>query len=425
MIKKQFYLLFALLISSYFMYGQLTPIPDGRRLREIIADKYKDGNLLIGGTTGQWAFGTATGEILDREFSYVTPENDFKQRQIHPDNTDKWNWSQADSWIGHIATNGQTLRMHGPISPQCSNWVKDDARTAAELEKNMRDFMEALCQRYNGTLGFEYMDVVNETVINGAWHKNKSGFGWEVPWFIIGQNSDENKTPLYIRYAFEIASEYVTDTKLIYNHHERTIINLSWNLVKKTILYLRGLGLRVDGIGWQAHINAGWEQIKGQTDALRDIIDWAHQNNLEFHITENSVFLNGNTPSDYEKQADTYKALFDILIEKSNNGEIGWNTWHIDEGHGSKTENYPAIFDKNYKAKPAYYAIQLALEAEGDYTTPYEVGFQVINTESGFPIKDCSVIINDDTVRTNSAGLAVFQNVTAGIYNARAEKKYY
>jgi endo-1,4-beta-xylanase len=243
-------------------------------------------------------FGTDTGFILDREFGYVTPENDFKQPQIHPDNS-TWTWTKPDAWVSHIVENNQILRMHGPISPQASNWAKDDSRTAAELETNMRDFMTALCQRFNGTPGFEYLDVVNETVINGQWHKNKEGTPWECPWFIIGQDTDANQTPLYIKYAFEIATQYATDVKLIYNQHETSIIPASWDVIKETIAYLRNRGLRVDGIGWQAHVEAGWETTAGQTDALKDLIDWAHQNNLEFHITENSVWLkNGNSASE-------------------------------------------------------------------------------------------------------------------------------
>ncbi|GEM_PF-538018 len=406
------------------LLAQLTPTPNGRRLREIVADNFPEGNLLIGATTGEWAFGTETGEIMDREYSYVTPENDFKQPQIHPDNTDKWTWNRPDNWKSHVVTNKQTLRMHGPISPQCSNWAKDDNRTAEELETNMRDFMQALCERYNGQDNFEYMDVVNETVINGAWHKNKSGIAWEVPWFIIGQDTDINKTPLYIKYAFEIATQYAPDVKLLYNQHERTLSSSSWNLIKETITYLRNQGLRVDALGWQAHLEVGWEKVPGQTQLLRDLIDWAHQNELEFHITEQSVYINSNTEAEYQNQADTYQAIIDILIEKSANGKVGWNTWHIDEGHGSQKDKFPAIFDKEYRAKPAYYAIQRALETKGDYSTPHTISIKVNNTESGNPVENCKVVFNNETKFSDSNGNVIFQ-APANQYGIEAEKNHF
>ena len=112
----------------------------------------------------------------------------------------------------------------------------------------MREFATALCQRYNGQPGFKYMDVVNETVTNGQWHKNKPGNVWEYPWYKIGRDTDFRRTPLYIKYAFEIADEYAPDVKLTYNQHEREISADSWNLIKDTIRYLRNQGLRVDGI---------------------------------------------------------------------------------------------------------------------------------------------------------------------------------
>ncbi len=340
--------------------------PHGRRLKDIVAEKYPEGNLLIGATTGAWALGQATGIIMDKEFSYVTPENDFKQRIIHPDNSETWNWEAADKWVDHIAETGQILRIHGPIGPQCSKWTQEDERTAEELEKNLRDFMKAICTRYNGKEGIEYLDVVNETVsTEGLWFVDKPGFGWENPWTKIGFDTDKNRTPLYLKYAFEIAAEYAPDMKLIYNQHADYIFDLDWNLIKETVLYLREQGLRVDGIGCQAHFNVGWENVSGQVQAMENLIEWAHQHELEFHITEFSAWIqDGISPDVMEKQAATYKAIMEIMIDKSKSGVVGWNTWHIDDGSGWRKHLYPSLFDTNYVAKPAYYAIQEVLEGE-------------------------------------------------------------
>jgi len=340
--------------------------PDGRRLKDIVSEKYPEGNLLIGATTGAWAIGQATGIILDSEFSYVTPENDFKQMRIHPDNSDTWNWEAADKWVEHVAATGQILRIHGPMGPQCSQWAQEDHRTAEELEKNLRDFMKALCIRYNGKEGIEYLDVVNETVsTEGLWFGSKPGYGWENPWPKIGYDDDKNRTPLYLKYAFEIATAYAPDMKLIYNQHTDYIFGLDWDLIKETVLYLREQGLRVDGIGCQGHFNVGWEHISGQVKMLENLIDWAHQNDLEFHITEFSAWMqDGMSPEELEKQAATYKAVMAIMIEKSKNGPVGWNTWHIDDGSGWRKHLYPSLFDTTYIAKPAYYAIQEILEGE-------------------------------------------------------------
>ena len=169
-------------------------------------------------------------------------------------------WEQSDAWLQHIEENKQVLRIHGPVSPQCSRWAKGDTRTPDELRQNMEEYFTELCKRYNGKPGIIALDVVNEVAINGKWHTNKPGLDWENPWYIIGLDDDKNKTPSYIRRAFEIANEFAPDLKLIFNHHEKTINQASWELIKQTIAYIRGLGLRVDGIGWQSHIDVGWEK---------------------------------------------------------------------------------------------------------------------------------------------------------------------
>ncbi|MFC1551871.1 endo-1,4-beta-xylanase [Candidatus Latescibacterota bacterium] len=338
------------------------PMPTGDRLRDIVARNYPDGNILIGATTGAALLDSDTGRIMDREFSYVTPENDFKQWSYHPD-PDTWTWERPDAWVQHIADNGQVLRMHCPVSPQCSPWAQDDSRTAEELETNLREFLTAVCKRYNGVPGIISMDVVNETTHENEWKKNEEGTGgWEVPWYIIGQDTDTNKTPLYIKMAFEIANEHATDMKLIYNHHEDMNKEGSWRLIKETIASLRADGLRVDGIGWQAHVDSDWATPENVAK-LEELIDWAHGNDLEFHVTEASSWLkDGITPEALEEQAHTYSAIVAALLEKRDTGVVGWNTWHIDDGTGWHQEWYGAIFDSTLTAKPAYYAIQKALE---------------------------------------------------------------
>ncbi len=378
-----------LILSVFIIPGLLNfsclfadpPEPSGKRLKEIVEDNYSGGSVLIGATTGSWAFGSNTGMIMDREFSYVTPENDFKQWSIYPDNTSGFNWGPSDAWVSHISANSQILRMHGPIGPQCSSWAQDDSRTGVELEENMNVFMEEMCKRYNLTPGIEYLDVVNETVINGSWFTDKPGTGWENPWFKIGQDVDVNSTPLYISAAFDIADLYAPDIKLIYNHHESPSSTASWDLIKETIQYLWGLGLRVDGIGWQAHVDKGWESESRLND-LRNLIDWAHNNDLEFHVTEASVWLT-SAPSydDLIDQAYTYHSILQVLLEKRLSGVVGWNIWHIDDGNGWHTEWYPSLFDDEYKAKPAYYAVQRVLEyPDADFVGADEVIANKIET---------------------------------------------
>jgi GH35 family endo-1,4-beta-xylanase len=340
-------------------------VPEGRRLRIIMEDRFADESIIFGMTCGLWAFDTPYGVVVDREFNYVTPENDFKQSTIHPDNIE-WNLDNANIWIEHIHQNNQILRMHCPIGPQVSDWTQKDKRTAEELELNMTDYLTVVCTTYNGIEGVVYMDVVNETIINGEWFGPKIGSGsriWENPWTIIGvDENDVNKTPLYISMAFEITNELAPNIKQIYNHNEGPENTASWDLIKETVLYLNNKGLRVDAIGWQAHVDNGWATDEN-LNALRNLIDWTHNNGMEFHVTEASSFIKEKfSDEELELQAVTYSKIIEALLEKRLNGKVGWNTWHLTDLYTYRSEYYPSIFDENCEAKPAYYAIQNLLE---------------------------------------------------------------
>jgi len=351
------------------------PVPTGPRLREIVAANYPNGNVLVGATTGEWAFGTDQGVLMDREFSYVTPENDFKQSTIHP-YPGKWSWSKPDAWVSHILANRQILRVHGPISPQASSWALDDARTAAELEQNMREFFTALCQRYNGRPGFKYLDVINEVVINGWWHTDKPGTGWECPWFKIGQENNRLRTPLYIIYAFEIAAEHAKDFRLVLNHHESPARQASWNLLKDLVYELMDRGLPIHGVGWQAHVNAGWDTTANLA-ALSALIDWTHTMGLDFHVTEQGVHIPDQTPASLDLQARTYRRIVEVLLQHRRGGLVAWNTWHISDAHGWQTEEFPSLFDTAYAPKPAYYALQSLLSEHSDLLCDFNLDQQV------------------------------------------------
>lgn len=338
------------------------PVPEGPRLREIVAAKYPSGNVFIGGTTGWQKLPRGAGVVLDREFHYVTPENDFKQVIVHPQ-PGVWNWEAADAWLPRCRQNGQTLRIHGPIGPQCSKWAMDDRRTAEELRLNLEEYLTALCRRTNGDPSVRWLDVVNETVLpDGTWHGPKPGVeSWENPWPAIGHDGTHPlRPPLYLRMAFEIAGRHAPDKELIINQNG-SMQPPMWETVKALVAYLRGEGLRVDGIGWQAHVDVGWEKVPHNLPRLHRLIEWAHGNALSFHVTENTVWL--RKEKDCEAQAETFGAIVGALLSHRGTGVVTWNTWNLsDRDPWSRTRPYKGcLFADDFSPKPAYYAVQKAL----------------------------------------------------------------
>ena len=234
-------------------------------------------------------------ELFLKDFKFLTPANAAKQSRLHP-NPDVWQWDRTEDFLEFSKDNQLTVRIHGPISPQASKWAKEDHRTAKELEGVMIDFMTASAKRYNKEPNVKHMDVVNETVLpDGDWFGPKKGTNlWENPWLKMGL--DENGFPNYIVKAFEIATELAPNISLVFNQNAGFQPRL-WDKLKKSIKYIRSKGYRVDGIGWQGHLLLSKSTYgfvndldKGIKD-LSNLIDWAHENDLDFHVTELDYFV--------------------------------------------------------------------------------------------------------------------------------------
>ena len=95
---------------------------------------------------------------------------------------------------------------------------------------------------------------------------------------------------------------------------------------------------------------------------LDALIDWAHANRLSFHITENNVWLRDDK-KDYQAQAQTFEAILRLLLKKRNGGVVTWNVWNLSDRDSWKKKRKleGCLFDRNYRAKPAYYALQKVL----------------------------------------------------------------
>jgi GH35 family endo-1,4-beta-xylanase len=147
--------------------------------------------------------------------------------------------------------------------------------------------------------------------------------------------------------------------------------DIMWLTIKDLVFYLREHGLRVDGIGWQAHIDTGFEKDTYNMQRLHELIDWAHSNELSFHVTEMNAWLNPRT-KDYEEQAETFAAIIEALLEHRLNGEVTWNVWNITDGLAwtKNRDKEGTLFDAKAEAKPAYYAVQKILENPPPPRTP-------------------------------------------------------
>ena len=147
-------------------------------------------------------------------------------------------------------------------------------------------------------------------------------------------------------------------------------------MIKDTIAGLRSRRLPVHGIGWQAHVDVGWDTAENLA-ALSDLITWAHTNKLDFHVTEASGWLEEVTRPTLFAQAETYRNILEGLLEHRYDGLVTWNTWHISDAHGWRRDEYPSLFDEQYVAKPAYYSVQELLGSERDLRCDFNLDRRV------------------------------------------------
>ena len=326
--------------------------------------------LKIGATLNFHELGSRKEDLFLNDFNFLTPANAAKQARLHP-RPGIWQWERIEKFLKFANKNDLIVRIHGPISPQASKWAKEDHRTATELENVMVNFMTQSAKRYNEETNVKYMDVVNETILpSGKWFGPKKGTHlWENPWLKMGL--DENGFPNYIIKAFEIATANAPNVKLVYNQNGG-MQSAMWERLKETVLYLRSKGLRVDGIGWQGHLNLSRSTIQfieNPDDAIAELsklIDWAHANNLDFHVTELDYRVNDmtNLTEELEFQAELYEKIINVLQSKVHSGTVTLNLWDMGERLNKPSTFFQSIYDKDLNPTPAYEIIKKALNTK-------------------------------------------------------------
>jgi len=373
-------------------------------IREIMDKYYADGQFYFGASSMQkyWKNPDKLATRFFKEFSYNTPENSFKISTVFAKDgagADRYRSEEYHYFIEQARKHKQIIRAHGPISPQTNNWSKEDNRTPEELDGLLTRFMTNLSKDLEKNKDVvKWMDVVNESFTGSnqkgigynktetediVLYKTYDWFGprqgvkkWENPWTAMGFDTVQidGQTldmPKHIVKAFSIANKYAPGVKLIWNDHGKVINPKLYDKLKLSVKYMRSIGLRVDGIGWQAHVDMGWENDPENIKNLENVIDWCYANKLEFHITELDVTISNKPDAEglvktRNEQADTFVAVLETMLKKVGKGAAGLNVWTMYDHNSATGTQFAGLFDKDGKENLAYFKVKELLIKYGN-----------------------------------------------------------
>lgn len=307
----------------------------------------------------------AAALLVPQQFNMVTPENIMKAEIIHPE-WNRYDFDLADKLIAygekhHIKINGHTLIWHSQLPPFVHRIQRADS-----FRLFFNDHINTIARRYSGKV--YSWDVVNEALNeDGSLRKSI---------FLKKMGED------YVTEAFRLAQAASPGTALYYNdyNNEQPAKRAGCiALIKK----IQAAGVRIDGVGIQGHWHLGKIPLK---EIEESILAYAALG-LEVMITEldievlprnfqgadvnqrmrNDPSLNpyptGLPDSVQQQLASDYEALFKLFLKHKdkisrvtfwgvNDGQSWLNGWPV-----RGRTNYPLLFDRQFKPKPAFYSV--------------------------------------------------------------------
>ena len=311
-------------------------------------------------------------KIVKQHFNSIVAENCMKSEVIQP-KEGEFNFTKSDQFVSFGEKNnmfiiGHTLIWHS----QAPSWFfvdKDGKDVSREVMiERMRKHIATVVGRYKGRV--QGWDVVNEAINDdGTFRQSKF-------YKIIGED--------YISLAFKFAHEADPQAELYYNDYSMAHAGRREGVIKM-IKKLQEQGVKVDGIGLQAHLTMDFPTIE---DEEKSIIAFA-QLGVKQMITEMDLTvipfpsLNGGADVSmsykYKKEMNPYPdGLPDSVATKWNNRMNDFfklflkhhdkisrvTVWGVSDGQTWRNDwpivgrkDYPLLFDRNYKAKPIVDAI--------------------------------------------------------------------
>jgi len=294
--------------------------------------------------------------ILADEFSSLTPENDMKWAEVHPE-PGVYDFSGADAVVAFARANHQEVRGHTLLwhsqNPQwvidaSANWTCDEARDVLE------DHIRTVVGRYADSV-YEW-DVANE-IFQDDWDAGGVRLRTEANPFLKACADDP---VALIGDAFRWAHEADPDAVLFLNDYNAEGINNKTNAYYALAQELLADGVPLGGFGAQGHLSL----MYGFDDSIQANFERFAALGLKVAVTEADVRMPlGEDGEPDAAQIALQAERYDKMLQACLNVPActSFTVWGFDDGRswvpGVFPEGYATIMTEDFVKKPAYYAL--------------------------------------------------------------------
>jgi endo-1,4-beta-xylanase len=311
---------------------------------------------------------TGAARLVPQQFNAATPENIMKAEVIHPQ-WDKYNFDLADKLVDYAKKNGIEVTAHTLIwhsqTPAFLRGIKD----ADSVKQYFVNHINTVAGRYDGKV--YSWDVVNEALNEDGTLRNS----------IFLKNLGDD----YIVEAFRLAQKAAPHTKLYYNDYNIEQPKKRAGAIA-IIKKIQAAGVRIDGVGIQGHWHVDNVPMQEIEQSLKEFSALGVQvafTELDLSVLPNprgrsasadisqtaeynaqiNPFTKGLPDSMQQKLATSYANLFHLFLKyKDNISRVTF--WGVNDGQSwlngfpvRGRTNYPLLFDRQFKPKPAFYAV--------------------------------------------------------------------
>ena len=303
----------------------------------------------------------AYAATLAREFNMVEPEDALKWEVVHP-GPQSFDFSQADQVVDFAIRHGMKVRGHTLVwHRQIPRWLAEGTYTPGELAEILEKHIKTVVGHYRGKV-FAW-DVVNEAFDEVHLGQLRSTIWRDQPGIGLAANGYA-----YMERCFRWAHEADPQALLFYNEGETEVVNPKSDAIYAMVRDFRQRGVPIDGVGLQMHISNLHADVASISANIKRLTDLG----VQVHLTEMDVSLavdaKGNaSPDDLQRQADIYRQITAACL--AYRGCTAIQTWGFTDkyswigSHSKHTQGAALLFDRDYRAKPAYGALRNALES--------------------------------------------------------------